>query len=226
MWWCCGKQGKESLGCKFSKHESKEDDEDDADGEEKLKEEQRLKYVRCLCCKEVGHKIEDCPRDPNMKTNKEIDEEDDRINQIKDFRKLFSDTMILTTQFFKRCVKVPMIKTIGDVFKEIDTPSQSDYKAAAVEEEDENNQQMEVYYKDPFKRGVMRFEDYNYNIYNKYILIDTEKGAKLNKMGYNNISKMDSDQLRLTQSQLSQSVHENYIFDDIQGCLPSLVKVE
>ena len=85
---------------------------------------------------------------------------------------------------------------------------------------------MEVYNKDPFKRGVMRFEDYNYNIYNKYILIDTDKGAKLNKMGYNNISKMDSDQLRLTQSQLSQSVHENYIFDDIQGCLPSLVKVE
>lgn len=31
----------------------------------------------------------------------------------------------------------------------------------------------------PFKRGVMRFEDYNYNMYNKYILIDNAKGAKI-----------------------------------------------
>ena len=34
----------------------------------------------------------------------------------------------------------------------------------------------------PFKRGVMRFEDYNYNIYNPYILIDNVKGAKLQAM--------------------------------------------
>ena len=34
----------------------------------------------------------------------------------------------------------------------------------------------------PFKRGVMRFEDYNYNMYNKYILIDPQKATKL---GYN-----------------------------------------
>jgi hypothetical protein len=25
----------------------------------------------------------------------------------------------------------------------------------------------------PFKRGVMRFEDYNYGMYNNYILIDS-----------------------------------------------------
>jgi hypothetical protein len=36
MWWCCGKTEKESQGCKFSKHECKEDDEDEADPEEKL----------------------------------------------------------------------------------------------------------------------------------------------------------------------------------------------
>jgi hypothetical protein len=29
MWWCCGKQQKESLGCKFSRHEAKPDDEED-----------------------------------------------------------------------------------------------------------------------------------------------------------------------------------------------------
>lgn len=31
MWWCCGKQGKDQPGCKFAKHECKEDDEDEED---------------------------------------------------------------------------------------------------------------------------------------------------------------------------------------------------
>lgn len=30
-----------------------------------------------------------------------------------------------------------------------------------------------------FKRGIMKFEDYNYNQYNSYILIDNLKGSKL-----------------------------------------------
>lgn len=72
MWWCCGKRGKDQAGCKFSKHESKDDDLD-----EPLEEEERLrmdsvmlKNVRCLCCKETGHRIENCTRDPNFVTNK------------------------------------------------------------------------------------------------------------------------------------------------------------
>ena len=28
MWWCCGKPSKEAPGCKFSKHLSKEDEDD------------------------------------------------------------------------------------------------------------------------------------------------------------------------------------------------------
>ena len=28
MWWCCGKNGKDQPGCKFSKHASKEDELD------------------------------------------------------------------------------------------------------------------------------------------------------------------------------------------------------
>lgn len=34
MWWCCGKVSKEAPGCKFSKHESKEDDEDEGNDPE------------------------------------------------------------------------------------------------------------------------------------------------------------------------------------------------
>jgi hypothetical protein len=28
MWWCCGKREKDQPGCKFGKHESKDDEED------------------------------------------------------------------------------------------------------------------------------------------------------------------------------------------------------
>jgi BTK motif len=29
MWWCCGKTSRDAPGCKFSKHESKEDEDED-----------------------------------------------------------------------------------------------------------------------------------------------------------------------------------------------------
>ena len=28
MWWCCGRKGKDDLGCKFSKHEIRDDNHD------------------------------------------------------------------------------------------------------------------------------------------------------------------------------------------------------
>lgn len=33
MWWCCGKRGKEALGCKYSKHVSKEDEDEQGDAD-------------------------------------------------------------------------------------------------------------------------------------------------------------------------------------------------
>ena len=68
-----------------------------------------------------------------------------------------------------------------------------------------------------FKRGAMRFEDYNYNMFNPYILIDSQKGAKLQQLGYANMSKLGSMEsgLRLTEQQLSMSVVQQYQFDDI-----------
>lgn len=79
MWWCCGNINKEALGCKFSKHESKDDEDEDM---EHLEEEDALhknKNARCICCKEKGHLATDCPRDPNLKTAKDADEEVTRI---------------------------------------------------------------------------------------------------------------------------------------------------
>lgn len=107
MWWCCGKGFKTALGCKQGPHESKEDEEEGAAiyG----MDVQKLSNVMCRCCKEIGHTMEQCPRDPNIKTNQDPEEDIDRIMRIKDFRKLFSDTMIMTTHFLKQCIKVPKI---------------------------------------------------------------------------------------------------------------------
>jgi hypothetical protein len=44
--------------------------------------------VRCYCCKEKGHRAQDCPRDPNLKTQKDVNEEVSRIVKAKDFRKV------------------------------------------------------------------------------------------------------------------------------------------
>ncbi|KAF4652111.1 hypothetical protein FOL46_009900 [Perkinsus olseni] len=82
LWWCCGKPGKDATGCKFAKHESKDEDEyddllDDDDDEEngdtkdeggRKKKNKSLQSVKCYSCKEMGHAAESCPRDPNVRS--------------------------------------------------------------------------------------------------------------------------------------------------------------
>jgi len=45
MWWCCGKTTKEALGCKFRKHETK-DDEEEGDHNKEEREEEIAKMKR------------------------------------------------------------------------------------------------------------------------------------------------------------------------------------
>ena len=154
MWWCCGKRGKEQPGCKFSKHESK-DDEDFAGNDTKEEDQNNLKYVRCLCCKELGHRIEQCIRDPNLKTyERDVDKDFDRISKIKDFRKLHTDTMVNTTHMIKKAVMVPI---------------ENDEEGLPLEQENTNH---------PFMRGVMNFDDYNYKTVNQYVLLEGPLTAK------------------------------------------------
>ncbi len=72
MWWCCGKTAKDAQGCKYSKHFCKED-EDENDGEggangQAAEQQVKKTNIRCLCCKEKGHLVEECLRDPNIRT--------------------------------------------------------------------------------------------------------------------------------------------------------------
>ena len=91
-WWCCGKLGKEQPGCKFSKHECNEDLDTDDENIKNTQEILHLKNTRCQCCKQIGHKIEDCPRDPNMKTNANAKEDEIRMAKMKGCKKIFADT--------------------------------------------------------------------------------------------------------------------------------------
>ena len=75
MWWCCGKTKESAPGCLFRKHVCKEED-GDLDSEKGKFKQKRLK---CTACRELGHLIAECPRDPNIKTNKDPEEEMKRI---------------------------------------------------------------------------------------------------------------------------------------------------
>jgi hypothetical protein len=52
MWWCCGKKGKDDLGCKFRQHQHKDDNEMDMDigthEEKKVNRDQVRCYVILL----------------------------------------------------------------------------------------------------------------------------------------------------------------------------------
>ena len=66
MWWCCGKTSQSAPGCKFSKHESQDFKDEEEEDDKDIKT--LMQSARCMCCKEFGHSMDNCPRDPNFKT--------------------------------------------------------------------------------------------------------------------------------------------------------------
>ena len=61
--------------------------------------------MRCYCCKEKGHNAFECPRDPNIKTSYDVALEEKRLAKARDFRKLLSDSLYVTTRLFKGLIK-------------------------------------------------------------------------------------------------------------------------
>ena len=203
IWWCCGKDYIEAPGCKYSKHESKEDHEDTEHDEEF---QQKNIKIRCYCCKELGHTIDVCPRDPNIRSKVDSQLDYERIQKIKDYRKLHAETVATTTHFLKKCVIVP------------NKPN---------EQEDKTNKA------NPFKRGSMQFDDFNYEQYNPYILVEEDKAKtrKARKMrefgtdeeiefvidGTSNISPPAG----LSEEALQDQKLDNYIFGSLSVKTPA-----
>ena len=151
LWWCCGRVGKETLGCKYGKHESKDDEDDDGADDQDGSRQNDKKYLRCTCCKEIGHTVADCMRDPNIRTGVKADVEFDRIQKMKDYRKLFADSVVQTTHLLKKSVMIP------------------------IKYDDDGNIEEVTNAYNPFMRGVMEFDDYNYAVHNPYVLVEDPK---------------------------------------------------
>jgi len=97
MWWCCGKTKKNAPGCKFQKHISKEDGEDDEIEESEIK-----KNNKCIACKEVGHSANECERDPNFRTLFDVQNEFARIMNKREYKKLNADAGLVTFQMMEK----------------------------------------------------------------------------------------------------------------------------
>ena len=136
---------------------------------------------------------------------------------MKDCKKLFADTAVVTTLLLKKCVKVPKLEMKNDA-----QPEGLPY----LEYMKETSRQMVK----PFQRGAMQFDDYNYDQFNKYILVDPNRdetapdainlggfvpqtvSLKSSKKGTQNVA--DEDQaLPLTEKELEVSCHGSYKHD-------------
>ena len=70
---------------------------------------------------------------------------------MKDFRKLFADSTVQTTHLLKKSVMIP------------------------IKYDDEGNVEEVAHAYNPFMRGVMEFDDYNYTVHNPYVLVEDPK---------------------------------------------------
>lgn len=106
--------------------------------------------------------MNECQRDPNIKTKEDPRDDIRRILQIRDYKKLFVDTAVTTTHFLKNCVRVRKFTELSNSEKLMEM-SEGDVKNQLLKE----NQTA-------CKRGAMNFEDFCYEMYNQYILIDPD----------------------------------------------------
>ena len=77
---------------------------------------------------------------------------------MKDFRKLYADSVVQTTHLLKKSVMVPI----------------------RYDDDDQLEEMGHAY--NPFMRGVMEFDDYNYAIHNPYVLVEDPKYAEEAKL--------------------------------------------
>ena len=102
-------------------------------------EEMYLKRAKWMWCKQLGHTLEECPQDPNIRTKFSVFDEFFRVEGLKDIIMKKSSVEVLqkTEKLIRNMV------TIKDA--------------------------------SPFKRGILLFDDYNYQYFNKVVLPSLEE---------------------------------------------------
>ena len=86
MWWCCGKTSKDAPGCRFAKHECKDDEDEDKAADPDHPNANKQRKQKCQCCKGVGHKAAECDKDPNFRGGYDVQAEHKRIMYRKEDR--------------------------------------------------------------------------------------------------------------------------------------------
>ena len=127
IYWCCGKRSRDALGCKTSKHESKEDEEDkltkDSSGQTAL----ICPVFLTQSCKKFGHFAIDCPRDPNLRSQHDVFEEVTRVSSMNQTKKK-EDEQVLRQQ----ALEILIDRNTESLFNLIDAESISDDDSESV----------------------------------------------------------------------------------------------
>ena len=91
-------------------------------------------------------------------TQRDINDEQDSINKIKIFRPMHADASIKTAHFIKKAVMLPL-------------ESEGDGPNTLKVSNPQN----------PFMRGIMAFDDYNYCQFNEHILVENPSKADVSR---------------------------------------------
>lgn len=116
-----------------------------------------------------------------MRTKFGVTEEIQRVAMLKDQKSLFADTQVATTQFLKKCIVVSK-KDGMDLGMDIAASGGMMNTSPELGLENAMSGGAGIKPQNPFQRGAMIFDDYNYNQHNSYILIKKpEKGERVDK---------------------------------------------
>lgn len=133
---------------------------------------------------------------------------------MKDFRKLFADSVVQTTHMLKKSVMIP------------------------IKYDEEGNIEEVSHAYNPFMRGIMEFDDYNYSVHNPYVLVEDPKYAEDEPVAKSKAGGEDTTRLRappnpsvdqvdmtFSQKNVTCSVTDEYEHD-LMTILPSEMQLE
>ncbi|CAG9333878.1 unnamed protein product [Blepharisma stoltei] len=181
MWWCCGRKGELAKGCRTSKHIAKNDEE------EILREERRLRKQQfCTSCSESGHDEKSCPYDPNAKTDFDIEEENERLENIRIKKKQGKS---LDSDVSQKLMNILTAKDLPLSFVTETLSSEREELSSSAEDSTELNPQSKE--KPTFFRDLMHIK--KFLGFRSQPTIETEETQEVKRSLKRNLSKTRGD---------------------------------